>query len=161
MGRARRKGRKPGWRQVQPEDSEYIAYLKSPQWRAKRKRLLALRGNRCEVCGLADELHLHHLSYARLYDEHDADLAVICRGCHAAIHGQWGVVRSIGAKRHEQATRLALAAWKASQPERPSSPPSATESVPWGKDATGVAWADGAGPSLKDKYPGPLHGATR
>lgn len=133
-------------------NEEYAAYLKSPQWKAKRKRLIALRGSRCEICGCTEELHLHHLSYARLFDEHDTDLAVVCRGCHAAIHGHWRVVRKIGAKRYEAETRHKLKAWKANQPDRAQSPPSATESVPWGKDASAVAWADGAGPSLKDRF---------
>lgn len=135
------------------DNAEYHAYLKSPQWRAKRKRLIALRCGRCEICRETDGLQLHHLTYARLFDEHDADLAVVCRGCHAAIHGQWGVVRKIGARRFQKQTELRLKAWKESPPARSSSPPSATESVPWGRDATDVAWSDGAGPSLKDKYP--------
>jgi len=83
------------------DSPEYRAYLDSPQWRAKRHRILSVRGHRCEVCRHGDRLSMHHLTYARLYDELDSDLLVVCESCHAAMHNRWNVVKAIGAKQHE------------------------------------------------------------
>lgn len=143
-------------------DPEYLAYLRSPQWQAKRARILTTRGHRCEVCHHAERLSLHHLSYARLYDELDADLLVVCESCHAAMHNRWNVVRAIGAKQHERYIRQCVEQHKAMGP-RPYRrvPVSAEESAPWVWDGKPVPEKPktrrrpmAETPPLKDKYPG-------
>ena len=61
-------------------------YLRSPHWRARRARSIALAGNRCERCGRGGSLDVHHRSYARLGRERDRDLRVLCRDCHDREH---------------------------------------------------------------------------
>jgi hypothetical protein len=76
-------------------------YLRSPLWRARRARALALAGSRCERCGRAGRLDVHHATYKRLGRERDGDLHVLCRDCHEDEHhplrrlvrGLWRVVR--------------------------------------------------------------------
>lgn len=83
-----------------PDNPEYLAYLKSPVWRALRERLWTERGKKCECCGDAKRLpdiRLHHKSYVRLYDELDSDLYVLCEDCHNGMHGNWGKVAKRGA----------------------------------------------------------------
>lgn len=66
-----------------PDHSEeYRAYLASPAWAALAERRKREAQGVCQVCGLVGELHLHHLTYARLGDEHWEDLMVLCRDCH-------------------------------------------------------------------------------
>ncbi len=65
---------------------DYLAYLQSPQWRAKRDRARKLAGYRCSRCPSKRDLQVHHLTYERLGAEWDSDLAVLCQNCHQAEH---------------------------------------------------------------------------
>lgn len=65
----------------------YNAYLKSPQWRAKRKLVLARDRHTCQGCGKHAEqcdgpLQVHHLTYTRVSRELMCDLTTLCRDCH-------------------------------------------------------------------------------
>ena len=145
-------------------DPEYAAYLRSTQWKAKRRRIIAERGAKCEVCGWDEgQFSLHHLTYVRLYDELDSDLLLTCDSCHAAFHGRWGQVRAIGCNRHEKAQRKALASWK--ERNRTTLPtqklaPAPAEANEWDgydpfADASApVSWHGSrtTTPALKDKY---------
>lgn len=114
------------------DNLEYRAYLDSPQWRSKRARILASRGHRCEVCQHGHKLSLHHRTYARLYDELDADLLVVCESCHAALHNRWQVVGAIGAKQHKQYIKNCLERFQNSpRPPYRSEPPDEQERQPW------------------------------
>lgn len=65
---------------------EYLAYIRSPLWRKRRKALIQERNHTCGKCGLfrfgAGELQVHHLTYDRLGHEKDTDMLVVCRHCH-------------------------------------------------------------------------------
>jgi 5-methylcytosine-specific restriction endonuclease McrA len=64
-------------------------YLKTPEWRALRNRVLIQAGNRCQVCGPTDKpLDVHHNSYERYGDELLEDLVALCRECHEMYHGR-------------------------------------------------------------------------
>ena len=66
---------------------EYIEYLAGPSWRWKREQAFALHGRFCRRCGTRRTLHVHHVTYARLFDEDVArDLEILCELCHAAVH---------------------------------------------------------------------------
>jgi hypothetical protein len=65
----------------------YDEYLQSEEWRHRRRWILHRAESRCEQCGSRREpLHVHHLTYERLGDEHDDDLLVLCARCHLDIH---------------------------------------------------------------------------
>lgn len=65
---------------------EYADYLRSPWWKARRKVALERAGYACERCNQEatprHKLEVHHLSYARLGAELDADLETNCYWCH-------------------------------------------------------------------------------
>jgi len=65
---------------------KYESVINSPQWKAKKKRLIQDRGRKCEHCGCeAAILHLHHKDYRRLGNEPDADLQLVCVKCHPIV----------------------------------------------------------------------------
>lgn len=68
--------------------NSYSDYLKSKEWKNKRKRLFKQRNNKCENCGSINKLHLHHLTYKNIFNEKDNELQVLCSYCHAKIHGK-------------------------------------------------------------------------
>ena len=71
-------------------NDKYYAYLKSKAWADLKLDIIHLRGQKCERCGSKRSLrflHLHHLTYDRLYDELPEDLELICAGCHSVEHG--------------------------------------------------------------------------
>jgi 5-methylcytosine-specific restriction endonuclease McrA len=70
-----------------PPADEYAAYLRSPEWEAKRRGRMALAQYRCEVCNTGRDLHVHHRTYARRGRELLEDLIVLCSECHALFHG--------------------------------------------------------------------------
>lgn len=65
----------------------YTEYLKSPEWRERRSRMLRSVGYRCQLCNRADKtLHVHHRTYERRGDELYKDLIVLCEECHRIHH---------------------------------------------------------------------------
>lgn len=89
---------KPGdWRQVfdhyrglgipkQVWFALYSVYLDSPAWAEKRTEALALAENLCAECGRDCDLQVHHMTYARVGDEEQCDLQVLCERCHRERH---------------------------------------------------------------------------
>lgn len=68
---------------------EYLAYLKSPEWRARKKRLSP---GRCGGCNTDEQLELHHRCYPprgasiqAFIDQPDAEFTWFCSICHKAI----------------------------------------------------------------------------
>lgn len=66
------------------ESLTYDSYLRSREWRELRSRIMS-RDMRTCPCG-APALHVHHLTYERLFAEHDDDLVSVCQACHTRIH---------------------------------------------------------------------------
>lgn len=64
----------------------YETYLLTAHWRSMRNRALRFAGFKCSKCQSGRNLQVHHLSYARLGEEFDTDLEVLCRGCHLGLH---------------------------------------------------------------------------
>ena len=65
-------------------NSEYSAYLVSPEWKEKREKVLRRDGNKCRICGKKAS-QVHHLSYARLFAESLHDLVSLCDECHDLV----------------------------------------------------------------------------
>lgn len=78
------------------EDEEfkrYKAYLKSPDWKAIKEKVLERDEFRCRCCGRTiDEspLSIHHSTYDILFHEGENDnlkyLITLCKYCHSGIH---------------------------------------------------------------------------
>lgn len=69
-----------------PPFTTYEEYLKSPQWRATRLRLFAIRGRKCERCASKYRIEVHHLTYTRIGQERPSDLQILCHACHQKTH---------------------------------------------------------------------------
>ena len=65
---------------------EYLDYLKSPQWKEKRKKVLARDKWTCQRCGGRGS-DVHHITYERFGRERLSDLETLCRECHTTEHG--------------------------------------------------------------------------
>jgi hypothetical protein len=65
---------------------DYHAYLKSPDWKAKRDDRVKAAGGRCQVCNARQNLECHHRTYERIGHELPEDLIVLCDGCHGLFH---------------------------------------------------------------------------
>lgn len=76
------------WKVPTPITAEWYrrVYLTSNHWRWRKEMYTKFMGFYCEnQCGrLGTELH--HLSYANLYCEANADLMLLCRPCHEKMH---------------------------------------------------------------------------
>lgn len=83
-------------------NAEYAAYLESEEWKAKRLLVLERAGYRCEAlrsflgwrgeviyyrCANRRLLHVHHLTYDRVFDEPLEDLMALCPEDHDRAHG--------------------------------------------------------------------------
>ena len=69
-------------------DNKYINYIKSEKWAKKKQELFQEKGKKCELCGSTKHIHVHHLTYERLYNELIIDLQPLCRSCHEKEHGR-------------------------------------------------------------------------
>jgi len=79
----------------------YLSYIASPAWRERRRRALERADYRCQLCGERRSLQVHHVTYANLGSERDADLTVLCALCH--IIATWTIrirraLRRLGVK---------------------------------------------------------------
>ena len=66
----------------------YLKYLKSPIWKELRDTVCERDNQRCTKCDKKGELHVHHLTYERLFDEELEDLITLCKLCHEEAHGK-------------------------------------------------------------------------
>lgn len=58
----------------------------APGWGRLHRRLIRERaGHRCERCGLAKPLDIHHKDRAKT-NHHPDNLTALCRRCHKAVH---------------------------------------------------------------------------
>ena len=70
----------------------YAEYLQTNHWKTFKANILKKRGKRCQVCGRAGYVSLHHNDYSRLGGEHESDVIVLCEsdgshyGCHQIFH---------------------------------------------------------------------------
>lgn len=96
-------------REAELASMPYEAYLRSPEWQARRRAALARAGHRCQVCNATAQLQVHHRTYERRGREEPGDLTVLCDGCHGRHHS--AARRSRPAPRPEPARVGAPATW--------------------------------------------------
>lgn len=65
---------------------DYETYMQSEAWALRKSDYYATHAKRCSACGLKKSIHLHHMTYARLGAELDADLVPLCERCHDRVH---------------------------------------------------------------------------
>lgn len=69
----------------------YDEFLQDERWLSFRKFTFAIRGCKCEKCGSYERLQVHHIKYKdglRPWEYTCNDVVVLCRDCHAKIHGK-------------------------------------------------------------------------
>jgi 5-methylcytosine-specific restriction endonuclease McrA len=64
----------------------YREYLKSNEWQHRRRQVLLRDAYVCRICGSEEDLHVHHLTYDRKFNEPLYDLVTVCEKCHKLIH---------------------------------------------------------------------------
>jgi 5-methylcytosine-specific restriction endonuclease McrA len=72
----------------------YAKYIVSRFWFELRTQFLAQSGYRCECCGDARNLQVHHKHYKTLGNERRGDVEVLCRACHTSRHEADGVTQA-------------------------------------------------------------------
>jgi 5-methylcytosine-specific restriction endonuclease McrA len=70
-----------------PHKKEYLDYIRSPWWVARKAAIIRHRGYQCERCSSTRHLELHHKTYERLKRERPEDVELLCRICHLREHG--------------------------------------------------------------------------
>ena len=65
--------------------ARYNAYLRTPEWREKRKLVLIRDGHRCTACSTAEAEEVHHITYRHAFNEPLFDLTAVCSACHYEI----------------------------------------------------------------------------
>jgi 5-methylcytosine-specific restriction endonuclease McrA len=66
-------------------------YLKSQEWKDKRKLVLKRDHYKCKSCKSYNNLEVHHLSgYSDIPNEPTKSLVTLCRSCHQAWHDKHG-----------------------------------------------------------------------
>lgn len=66
------------------DSKDYIKYLKSNHWKARKKQFWENHKKICFCCNRVAE-QIHHCDYSRLGREKDSDLVPLCRSCHEYI----------------------------------------------------------------------------
>ena len=76
------------WVSIKDDREKYKAYLCSREWSLLRNAVRARCEGKCERCKVNQMECVHHLTYARKYDERIEDLAGWCNACHQFTHGK-------------------------------------------------------------------------
>ena len=71
----------------QSRRDEYQRYLATPQWRARRDKVLQREGFVCQGCLSARATEVHHKNYEHIGAELLFDLVAVCAECHRRAHG--------------------------------------------------------------------------
>lgn len=82
---------------------EYIEYLQSNQWQAKRRLKAKQQNYTCQKCHkkILKGFNIHHITYKRFKKERLSDLMFLCEDCHKSFHknrktGEYKPTRSVG-----------------------------------------------------------------
>jgi 5-methylcytosine-specific restriction endonuclease McrA len=77
-------------RQRQEENDQWWAwysdYLQSPEWAARRHKVLTRANWLCEGCRENQAVHVHHTTYTHAGNELLFELVALCQGCHQIAH---------------------------------------------------------------------------
>lgn len=73
----------------------YDIYIKSPEWREKRRDVFKKQWKSCRRCWWKTRLDVHHGSYEKIWSEPMKHLFVLCRSCHKQFHEEHGTKRNM------------------------------------------------------------------
>jgi uncharacterized protein with PIN domain len=65
---------------------QYDLYLSSPEWQARRAKVLKRANGICEGCLDRKATQVHHLTYRHIFAEFMFELLAVCNECHARLH---------------------------------------------------------------------------
>lgn len=65
---------------------KYEAYLKTPEWQAKREKVLKRANGVCQGCLERNATQVHHCTYDHIFEEFMFELVAVCDECHARLH---------------------------------------------------------------------------
>lgn len=94
MGR-KKKDDEIDWKDMPEGDEKRNKYMKSPEWKEVRARVLERDHHRCRCCGRNEDqanLSIHHSTYNNgvLYHELEGNnmdwMVTLCIYCHSSIH---------------------------------------------------------------------------
>ena len=71
-----------------------LAYMLTKEWTELKQLRLVIANHKCECCGSAHNLHLHHVTYERLTQELLSDVVILCSLCHTKLHNILGYDRT-------------------------------------------------------------------
>lgn len=89
------------WTRIKKTEGSKAAhqyYLRSAHWKQARATILARDGHTCKLCGIHESktkekyLHVHHQTYASVWNEKEQDLISLCHSCHTEIHKAGGTL---------------------------------------------------------------------
>ena len=92
------------------KDKGYQSYLRSKKWQRLAIKVRRRDNNQCGICASSrgsNILHVHHITYKRLYAEKLTDLIALCSICHKEQHQFIKTLTSQG-KTFDQASSKAL-----------------------------------------------------
>ena len=64
----------------------YVVYLKTNDWKIKRKAKMYQARYKCEKCKSRKKLQVHHKDYKNWFDVELTDLLLLCEICHKKEH---------------------------------------------------------------------------
>lgn len=90
----------------------YDEYIQSPEWQAKREKVLIFWSGRCALCNSPRMVEVHHRTYERLGHELLTDLIPLCDTCHERHHEfmRFGGPEHISVVLHRVAEHVTLGA---------------------------------------------------
>lgn len=68
-------------------NEKYQKYIASRDWGILKNLVMRRAQGICEYCYLRAATAIHHVTYARIYNERLDDLRAICEECHLHEHG--------------------------------------------------------------------------
>lgn len=93
----------------------YAIYIRSKEWRERRKPIFERANGYCERCSQAPPREVHHRSYLHLGNELDSELMAVCQPCHKILEEQAGGrygPRKKKKKRPNKHTKATSPKWK-------------------------------------------------
>lgn len=69
------------------DKERYQRYLAGREWGLLKQQVKARSGGICERCKFIPSTAVHHITYARKYNERIEDLQDLCDDCHKYVHG--------------------------------------------------------------------------